>query len=380
MGRIASHSMELPAGATAPEWVQLLPYGTVSGRDGRGPYTLRDAAHAARVIAATTAYQRGADLPIDYDHQLLFVQQNGQPALASGWIKELAARADGLWGRVEWTAAAAARISGREYRYLSPVFRHAPDGTVSRIVAAALTNTPNLELTALASSALFHDNDEDLMNEELKKLLAALGLAETTTMEQLVAHCQGLKATVSAVTEASKTLAPAVGKAADAPPADIIAAASATLTGLAAVLKTEPTGEKLAAAAQAMAAGGTAATPDPAKYVPIGALKELQDQVAAMSQSLAADKASAAVAEAKKAGKISPAMEAWASEYAAKDLQGFTAWCSAAPAIVTPAGKSSTAKAPAAGDTHGLTDDELAVCSQLGLSAEDYAKSKKETA
>lgn len=380
MGRkslIASHSMELPAGSTAPEWVQLLPYGTVSGRDGRGPYTLRDAAHAARVIAATTAHQRGADLPIDYDHQLLFVQQNGQPAVASGWIKELSARADGLWGRVEWTAAAAARLSEREYRYLSPVFRHQPGGEVTRLVAAALTNMPNLELTALASSSLLID-DEDYM-DELKKLALALGLPETATAEQITAHCQGLATTCKAVAEAVKPLAPAVGKKDTDAPADIIAAASATLTGLATVLKTEPTGEKLAAAAQSMAtAAAGAGNPDPTKWVPLAALTELQTQVAAMSQTLATDKAAEAVAKAKADGKISPAMEAWATDYAKKDLQGFIAYASQAPAIVTPGKSGAGAKAPAGGNAHGLTDDELAVCSQMGLDPAAFAKTKPE--
>lgn len=380
MGRtlIASHSMELPAGAAAPEWVQLLPYGTFEGRDGRGPYVLRDVAHAAAVIAATAAYQRGADVPIDYDHQLLFTQQNGQPAVASGWVKEMQARPDGLWGRVEWTAQASARVTGREYRYLSPVFRHRPDGTVTRMVAAALTNMPNLELTALASSSLLID-DEDYM-DELKKLALALGLPETATAEQIAAHCQGLTTTIKAVAEANKKLAAAVGKKETDAPADVMAAASASIVALATMLKAEaPTTEKIAAAAQKVAAGAGAGDPDPSKFVPMAAFQELQTQVAAMSSSIAGDKAAAAVAQAKAEGKVSPAMEGWATGYAAKDLDGFTAWCSAAPQIVTPAkGGGATAKPPAATDKHGLTDDEIAVCSQLGLSPEEFAKNKPE--
>ena len=56
--------------------------------------------------------------------------------------------------RVEWTARAAAMLKTREYRHLSPTFFHAPDGTVSRIEGAALTNYLTLVLLALASSGL----------------------------------------------------------------------------------------------------------------------------------------------------------------------------------------------------------------------------------
>lgn len=391
MTRIASHSTELSTvGTDAPEWVQLFPYGTFSGRDGRGPYTLRDQAHAQDVLQATEAYQRGADVPIDYDHQLLFAQKNGLPAIAGGWIKSFEARPDGLYGRVEWTAAASSRVAAREYRYLSPVFRHRPDGTVTRLMAAALTNMPNLELTALASSALFSDDiDEDDM--DVKQFAVALGLPETTTADQLTAHCQGLKARADAVTDKAKALAPAVGKADTDKPEDIVAAASAAFTGLATALKVkEPTFEKIAAAAQAPAKAEppapapTSGTPDPAEWVPMGAFKDLQEQVAAMSQEIAGGKASEAVEKAMAEGKISPSMKGWAESYAQKDLDGFVAYASQAPVIVAPtkpdAASPTPTAAPPASNTHGLDDEQVAVCSQMSLDPAEYAKTLKETA
>lgn len=147
----AIHSFELPAGEP-PKWVHLLPLGSFfSGRDGRGPYILKDIQAAQAVIETTMGYQGNADMPIDYDHQLIWTRENGKPAPASGWIKELQARADGVWGRVEWTPRAAELLRNREYRYLSPVFMHTQDGTITRLSFAALSNIPNLELTALAS-------------------------------------------------------------------------------------------------------------------------------------------------------------------------------------------------------------------------------------
>lgn len=134
---------------SAEQWVHLLPAGTFHGRDGRGPYKLAD---AATVMAASREGAGRALMPIDYDHQIDLAGHNGKPAPAAGWIKALQARADGIWGLVEWTERAASHLGQREYRYLSPVFTHSRDGTVTRLLRAALTNNPNLDqLTALAS-------------------------------------------------------------------------------------------------------------------------------------------------------------------------------------------------------------------------------------
>ncbi len=86
MLRRAHNSMPLAAGpaGAAPQWVQLLPAGTFTGRDGAGPYSLDD---PQAVIDATLAAAAGADLPIDYDHQILWSRNNGQPAIAGGWLK-----------------------------------------------------------------------------------------------------------------------------------------------------------------------------------------------------------------------------------------------------------------------------------------------------
>ena len=65
-------------------------------------------------------------------------------------ITELEARAGALWARTRWTDQAAAALRAREYRYLSPWFMHTPDGVVTCLSGAALTNTPALDMPALA--------------------------------------------------------------------------------------------------------------------------------------------------------------------------------------------------------------------------------------
>jgi len=173
---------------TPPEWVELIPAGTFSGRDGRGPYTLD-------VAAVLDAFVRsGVDLPIDYDHQTLTAGDKAGPVPAAGWIVELQARDGALWGRVRWTDEAAQLIASRAYRYLSPVFRHDKTGRILSIEGAALTHYPNLDLLPIAHSR----GDDDMT--DLTPIAQALGVAgeDATSVEQLAAHAARLKADLEA--------------------------------------------------------------------------------------------------------------------------------------------------------------------------------------
>lgn len=176
----SSWVVELASSGAASGWVHLLPAGSFSGRDGRGPYTLRD---AQRII--TAAASRGMDLPIDYEHQIDHAEKNGQPAPAAGWIKQLKHDTRGIWGRVEWTAKAKAMLASREYRFLSPVFTyHANTGEIMTLLRAGLTNNPNLHLTALASQ---ENPPADKPAPELRaQLLQVLALPEDTADQTLL--------------------------------------------------------------------------------------------------------------------------------------------------------------------------------------------------
>ena len=82
--------VEIPAGA--PAWVMLMPAGQLNARDGRR-WRLTD---ADAVVTATRANAGSLDLPIDFEHQTQHAKQNGQPAPAAGWIRELQARAGAI--------------------------------------------------------------------------------------------------------------------------------------------------------------------------------------------------------------------------------------------------------------------------------------------
>ena len=175
-------SMNLPEGDAAPEWVHLLPVtaGAIETFDGRGPYQIAD---AAAVISASMEWERG--IPIDENHATDLAAPKGQEAPARGWIKEMQARADGIWGRVEWTKAGAELVADHAYRGISPVMiLHADKKTVRLIPRASLVNTPNLRgLTAL--------HQEQSM--DLTKLAEALGLPATATMDDIIAAVGKLK-------------------------------------------------------------------------------------------------------------------------------------------------------------------------------------------
>ena len=157
-----------------PEWIHLLPAGTFSSWDGRGPFTVSD---PAKLIAASMA--RGA-LPIDQDHATDNVAKTGVAAPARGWIVEMQARADGIWGRVEWTGEGKALLSDRAYRGISPVILFDESKCVQAIRRAALTNDPALDqLTTVFSG----NPDMDFK----AKLIELLGLTAEASDEDILA-------------------------------------------------------------------------------------------------------------------------------------------------------------------------------------------------
>ncbi len=176
-------ALDMAAATGAPEWVHLLPAGEIRTADGRGPYRVVDP--AALVAASLTDGDR---LPIDENHATDLAAPRGEPAPARGWIVGLQARADGIWGRVEWTALGRRLVAGRAYRGLSPAIRHSKTGEVSAILRASLVNRPNLRgLTALHQE---QENDMDLKAQ----IAQLLGLPGATTDADIVAKITTLHA------------------------------------------------------------------------------------------------------------------------------------------------------------------------------------------
>ncbi|MDO9639683.1 MAG: phage protease [Pseudotabrizicola sp.] len=165
-----------PASQAAPEWIHLLPTanGPIQTDDNRGPYHVED---ADAIIAASFADTDR--LPIDQNHSTDLAAPKGLPSPASGWIVDMQARADGIWGRVEWTREGAAMVADRAYRAISPVVLHDKAKTIFAVLRASLVNRPNFKgLTALNSP-----QEETTMDN----IAEALGLKAGASEEDILA-------------------------------------------------------------------------------------------------------------------------------------------------------------------------------------------------
>ncbi len=333
----AAHVTDLsPDGAPVPEWVHLLPAGSFTGRDGRGPYLLDDEG----VINAFDGW--GADLSIDYDHQGVHAADNGQPAPAAGWIKQIRLDDAGIWGRVEWTERAAQMIAAKEYRYLSPVFTYdKASGRVLKLLNAGLTNNPNLHLTALNTM-----NAVDLpqpvketpgMDELVERLRYLLNLPTASTADEIAAELQKLIGQLKAAPVEAMRIE--------------LGTAEGDLAGL------------LNAA--------HARISDIATYVPRADFEAVSHELATLKEEKITAAIELAVNSALDAGKILPAQVEHATSMARADLATFAAFIESAP-VIAPAGETAT-HARAVSAVPSAPTSGLKVPAGYGVDGEGYA-------
>lgn len=199
---------------TVPTETRLLPAGYFRATDGRPKECsawLLDATIAAQVIRR--AQERKNDILIDYEHQSLHTDDNGQPAIAAGWIKaaNLQWRESGLWAiGIDWTDKARAHIAAKELRYTSAVFTYYEStGEVIEIISATLTNSPALDdlddlaaLKRLTQLSRINQTKGSAMDKDLQ--IAALTVERDTAKTNLAALTQErdqLTTTVAALTK-----------------------------------------------------------------------------------------------------------------------------------------------------------------------------------
>lgn len=213
----------LPDGEV-PEWIHVLPPpGQVRTVDDRGPYVYAD---PQAVIAASMA--AGRDLEIDVNHATHLAAPKGGEAPARGWIKELQARSDGIWARVEWTAEGAALIAQKAYRFISPVLGidKKDRKTVRSLLGAGLVNRPNLSGLA----ALNQEGSMAFMERLAEKLGLDPGASEETILAALPVKSATETALQSALTEIGTVLGIEGGD-----PAAVLIAVQGTKAGAATV-------------------------------------------------------------------------------------------------------------------------------------------------
>ncbi|MDX7747432.1 phage protease [Aeromonas veronii] len=358
-------------------WYQLLPVGPFKARDGRpfdvasGHWQL-DGQIAAALIARAKAL--GQDILIDYDHQTLKTDQNGQPAPAAGWYNsdEIAWREGlGLFIKPRWTERAAALVAAKEYRFLSAVFPYDAQGRPLELRMTAITNDPGVvgmqalaALSALPASSLMSTQpgqlaisshvaqQEKSMNEHLIALLGKLGIQPSAdgqfTAEQGTAALAALD-TLQAIAKKVPELE---------------AALTAERTSLAALKATVSTGQ-----------GGQI---DLAKYVPVETYNALVTEVATLSAKVETTDAATLIKEARTQGKVVAAEEEYLTAYAAqKGVAALKALLEPRPAIAALAASQTTqVTLPDRAENAVLSADDKYAADQLGISYEEFAKAK----
>ena len=311
---------------TPPKQIQLLPAGMIRPQDGRGPFSVSD---AAAVIKAST--DMGRPLAIDFDHQIDHAPKTGGTAPAAGWIEGLEAdKAGAIYANVTWTDLGRQALAARRYRFISPVFTYDANrgNVVKKILRAGLTNNPALvELPALAAC---NPIQEAVMSD---------------TPEDQADAPEGMGADMGKDTSI-----------ADRDPGGL-----------------NPGDHDLGS--EPLAATADKEIKPPSNQVPFADYQAVVDRLLALEQKQAEDAADAAVTAAMQAGKIQPALRDWARGYACKDPDGFQSYTgSAVPLFSTDTiGQSPALMAGGA----GLMPIEAEICRNMGLEPGAYKQMQK---
>lgn len=328
-------ALALPDGETPPEWIKILPAGRIDTVDGRGPYRASD----LQSIIANSLQAAGGKLVVDENHSTDLAAPRGEAAPARGWIVELAARADGIHGRVEWTEAGRALLADRAYRGLSPVIVHDKQGEVLSVLRVSLTNVPNLRgMTALHAVGA-------TMEELMKRLRDALGLGPDVDEAAILAKIKSLSGVAAQASEALKPIALAAGLKEDAD-------ASVVLNAVTTLAKADASGDQVKALQSELAGVTTALN--------------------ALRAERATDKATAFVDDAIKAGRVGvkPLREHYIARHAA-DPASVEKEINALPILT---GAAASALPPTKGGAPSLQAEQAQAAKLLGLSVETFSK------
>lgn len=329
--------------AEANGHIQLFPFGRFYPADGRaegvGGWYVDDSNGYA---LAESINQLGIDLMIDYEHQTLYLEKNGQGNPAAGWIKQVEYRPNqGLFASVAWTDKAASQIKAGEYRYISPLFIPDSDGRVMQVLNAALTNRPALHnlAEAFALSHTFNQQQGQPMLKLLQQLFDAPNASEAEMMGKLTA--------LSAAKGDSKVALSAVYDE----------------------LKTQT--------AQAVALSAQVANPDPTKFVALSQMQAVQTELNTLKAQQAKEKADTLIAQALSDGRLLPAQKEWAENLAQTNLVALSDYLATVTPNAALSGGMQAKEAPT-DNVVALSAEELAAAKMLGMSEAEFITAHKE--
>ena len=324
--------------------IQLFPFGRFYSQDGRtegaGGWYVDDTNGYA---LAEDINQLKIKLMIDYEHQTLFIEKNGKPNPAAGWMETAEyISGEGIFVDVDWTKKAHQQIRDGEYRYISPLFLTEPDGKVTKVLNAALTNRPACHdlAEAVAFSSQFHQHQHKKDNSMLELLRQLFGTPEATEDEIK----QKLTALSAAKGDSLVALSDVYGK-----------------------LK-EKDSEVVALNAK------VGAEPDPSKYVPLSAMKDVQDKLNALSAQVQGDKVNDLIQTALSDGRLLPSQKDWAEKLGKSDITALSDYLAVATPNQALAGGHQAKDDPNKGKPVALSAEQQAAAKMLGISDADYIK------
>ncbi|EJL6420090.1 peptidase [Vibrio cholerae] len=259
-------------------------------------------------------------LPFDIEHATEIRGPEGKEADAAGWILALENRNGEVWAQVEWNYIGQYKIRDKLYCYYSPAFHYDSNGVITAMSSAGLTNKPNFYVPAL--------NRQEENEMKLSQLIAAaLGLAETATEQDAVIAINSLKSEKDIALNRASNI-------------DLNVAVPKETYQLA--LNRAETAE--------------------------AALKAIQES-----------EIDALVEDAIKAGKVAPAnKEMFLGMCRAEGgIEQFKKFVETAPAIATNS-KVTTQQTSVQADE--LDPEEIALCRKMGVTQEEYLKSKQSLA
>lgn len=181
--------------------VQVSVVGEVYGSDSEG--------NPVKQNITEESLKKIADDINDSDQQILVDRDHGSARLglnrdtrAVGWLSKFWANAKGLFARMFLTPFGKKLVEGKEYRYLSPSFIIAEDGTPMSLESAGAVNTPAMSNIKPLINSKPISEDKGIINMDMTKDdLIALIKDTVKNMEAAEEKAEEVKETVEEVKE-----------------------------------------------------------------------------------------------------------------------------------------------------------------------------------
>ena len=119
----------------------------------------------------------------------------------------------------------------------------------------------------------------------------------------------------------------------------------------------------------------SASNPDPAKFVAVATMQALQTEVAALRAQINEREVNEVVTAALSAGKILPPQEAWARNLGKQNIASLKEYIAGAqPVAALTSTQTGGNPPPGTASEHQLDENQLAVCTAMGVAPADFAK------